>query len=75
MRWNLPATPIIGESRLLFRQLLADNPSHPTNLTLITKAGPVAVPYDPASLQKSPTTYEYTKIKPHSARFYRPNPT
>ncbi|KAE8373958.1 phenazine biosynthesis-like protein [Aspergillus bertholletiae] len=41
--------PIIGTGHLLFRELLANDASGPTNLTINTKAGPVAISYDPTS--------------------------
>ncbi|KAE8154544.1 phenazine biosynthesis-like protein [Aspergillus avenaceus] len=43
---ELAGHPIVGTGHLLFRQLLADKPNPPTELTVITKAGPVAVSYD-----------------------------
>ncbi|KAB8235614.1 PhzF family phenazine biosynthesis protein [Aspergillus alliaceus] len=40
--------PIIGTGHFLFRQLSANNPGGSSNLTSMTKAGPVAVSYGPA---------------------------
>ncbi|KAE8142814.1 phenazine biosynthesis-like protein [Aspergillus pseudotamarii] len=41
--------PIIGTGHLLFRELLANDASGSTKLTITTKAGPVAISYDPTS--------------------------
>ncbi|OGM40497.1 hypothetical protein ABOM_010627 [Aspergillus bombycis] len=41
--------PIIGTGHLLFRELSANDASGATNLTVTTKAGPVAISYDPTS--------------------------
>ncbi|KAF7592334.1 hypothetical protein BBP40_000390 [Aspergillus hancockii] len=60
--------PIIGTSHLLFRQLLADNPGHQNNLTIITKAGPVAVSYDP-------TTQVVSAEVPHNIRVHQKHAT
>ncbi|KAB8205590.1 hypothetical protein BDV34DRAFT_235125 [Aspergillus parasiticus] len=41
--------PIIGTGHLLFRELLTNDADASTNLTITSKAGPVAVSYDPIS--------------------------
>ncbi|PIG69421.1 hypothetical protein AARAC_005251 [Aspergillus arachidicola] len=41
--------PIIGTGHLLFRELLANDANASTNLTITTKAGPVAISYDATS--------------------------
>ncbi|KAJ5356606.1 hypothetical protein N7517_011215 [Penicillium concentricum] len=41
--------PIIGAGHFLFRQLMADAPNRSNTLTVMTKAGPVPISYDPAN--------------------------
>ncbi|KAJ5209832.1 hypothetical protein N7449_004211 [Penicillium cf. viridicatum] len=41
--------PIIGAGYFLFRQVLADAPNRSNTLTVMTKAGPVQISYDPAN--------------------------
>ncbi|KAJ5812762.1 hypothetical protein N7447_009785 [Penicillium robsamsonii] len=41
--------PIIGAGHFLFRQIMADAPTRSNNLTVMTKAGPVPISYDPAN--------------------------
>ncbi|KAJ5952574.1 uncharacterized protein N7479_010987 [Penicillium vulpinum] len=41
--------PIIGTGHFLFRQAVADGPNPSNTLTVMTKAGPVLISYDPAN--------------------------